>query len=82
MPAMPGREAGEAEGSDEYESGMRACDGKQRFETWALANEIASRSRRRRESNRHAYRCDHCNGFHIGSIVGKKRRRHDEEMPA
>ena len=54
---------------------MRDCAGKQRFETWALANEIAKRSRRRRVSNRHPYRCCHCNGFHIGSIVGKKKRR-------
>jgi hypothetical protein len=54
---------------------MRHCDGKQRFETYRLAEEVAKRSRRRRESNRHVYRCRHCDGFHIGSQIGRREHR-------
>lgn len=48
---------------------MRHCEGKRQFDSYAIASEVAKRSRRRRETNRHVYRCRHCNGFHIGSQV-------------
>lgn len=51
------------------------CEGKERFTSYAEADRIALRGRRRQESNRHPYKCGHCNGFHIGSQTGRKRRR-------
>lgn len=54
---------------------MKPCDGKQHFDTYAMAEEVARRSRRRRNSNRHVYRCRNCNGFHIGSQIGRHTRR-------
>lgn len=54
---------------------MRHCDGKQCFVSYVLAAGVAMRSRRRRETNRHVYRCRYCNGFHIGSAIRAPRRR-------
>jgi hypothetical protein len=50
------------------DSGMRTaqCTGKERFESRALAARVA---RRRTIVGKpgHAYRCRHCDGYHIGS---------------
>lgn len=54
---------------------MKPCDGKRRFDSYGLAARLAKRSRRHHDTNRDVYRCTHCNGFHIGSIIGKKPRR-------
>lgn len=39
------------------------CGGKERFATGALAHQVA---RRRKYRGAEPYRCDCCNGFHIG----------------
>ena len=56
------------------------CEGKERFDTFAAADKIALRGRRKWESNRHPYKCCRCNGFHIGSQQGRKRRRPHQEV--
>lgn len=51
----------------------QSCVGKELFATYGAAEKIAARGRR--HDNRHPYRCSACNGFHIGSQVGRRRRR-------
>lgn len=48
-----------------------SCSGKVRFDTWALANDAASR---RRDQRREAYHCQFCNGFHIGTKLARLRK--------
>lgn len=57
---------------------MRNCDGKQRFDSYGFAEKLAKRSRQRGETNRTVYKCRACNGFHIGSSVGRAQRRQVE----
>lgn len=51
-----------------------ACDGKQRFETLRLAQQVLLRSKYSRPG-RAAYRCQHCGGFHLGTSNRKKAAR-------
>ncbi len=50
-----------------------SCAGKKRFETRALAGAVASRTRRASDKNRSAYRCAHCDGYHLGTNSGLTR---------
>lgn len=61
-----------------------ACEGKERFESYIVAAEVAER-RRRGGTKNHAYRCSACHCFHLGSkgVGGKARRPHQlEEVEA
>lgn len=65
---------------DEARPGLHAdprakCDGKERFSSWGMAAAVGKR-RRRREKKCCAYRCTWCGGYHLGDLVGKRRRRH------
>lgn len=42
------------------------CNGKHRFESKALANEVAIRMSKKYESRSTAYKCVVCAGWHIG----------------
>lgn len=64
-------------------TGSFYCDGKQAFETYALAEHVVKRMRGR---NRHSasrlsvYRCNECNQFHIGNRrKGIRRQNHHAE---
>jgi len=46
------------------------CGGKERFETGALAHRVAQR---RKYRGAQVYRCDFCNGFHLGRPLKKTR---------
>lgn len=51
-----------------------SCDGKERFDSFALANRVASRPNRL-HCRRTPYRCPHCGGYHLGTpSLGKKQR--------
>lgn len=43
------------------------CAGKHRFDTHALAVEVAKQAARRKESKASAYRCGTCGKWHIGN---------------
>lgn len=58
------------------------CDGKQRYASFRLATGNALRSRRNDKTRRSAYRCTHCNGWHLGSKFGKAVRRPRAEVEA
>ena len=45
------------------------CDGKFRFPNRTVADKAASHSK-----NAHAYRCQHCGGFHVGGKNGRGQR--------
>lgn len=47
------------------------CVGKERFATGALATRVAKRGKYRGAMS---YRCEHCNGFHIGRRYSVTRR--------
>lgn len=52
------------------------CQGKERFKTFHMAERVSKLSARRHEKlRRHAYRCDECGGYHVGSSMGPKERR-------
>lgn len=59
------------------------CAGKHPFDSRALANEVASRSSRRRDATLQTYRCPCCMKWHIGNTnpvarraaVSRKQRR-------
>ena len=53
--------------SRDSETKTSQCTGKERFDSRALAARIA---RRRADSGKpgHAYRCRHCEGYHIGGV--------------
>jgi hypothetical protein len=47
-----------------------SCDGKQRFDSATLAVKVAGRNRREAGSLS-PYRCNHCNGWHLGHHIGR-----------
>jgi hypothetical protein len=47
------------------------CGGKHRFDSLKFAEEIASRSNRRRHHGLSAYKCPVCSGWHVGSHKGR-----------
>jgi hypothetical protein len=53
---------------------LSSCDGKQRFDSFALAERIAHQQARHREGKFVAYPCNFCAGFHIGTTLGEKAR--------
>ena len=50
------------------------CNGKERFESQALAAKVAGRSTRRHSGALHAYRCPACAGWHCGTPSKRDRR--------
>lgn len=54
--------------------GVLGCQGKHRFDSRVMADRVAVASRRRRDSAMHAYRCKHCNGWHLGSNKSINKR--------
>jgi hypothetical protein len=72
-----------------------ACAGKFRFASFQLARTAADRGTRSREvyAGRHAYPCNHCGGWHVGTTdaghrkaakAHKRKREHfiDDEAAA
>lgn len=57
------------------EYAVPGCAGKQRFESPALASEVAARSQR---GPRTHYRCRHCGYFHVGGVNALKAKRVNE----
>jgi hypothetical protein len=55
------------------------CVGKQVFDTKALAEKVARRSRASRTAALSPYKCQHCNQWHIGSHVGRRWPMRREE---
>lgn len=52
------------------------CHGKHRFKSAERAQQIGRESRRRnRRSNLAAYRCHHCDGWHLGRSIAPRRVR-------
>jgi hypothetical protein len=51
------------------------CIGKHRYESVTLARSIAKRSRGSEESRVSVYRCQTCNGWHIGNRRPMKFRK-------
>jgi len=52
----------------------KGCVGKQRFDSFSRANEIARKTASRRPGKFSAYHCPHCAGFHYGRTVVKRQR--------
>lgn len=47
---------------------LAACAGKDRFDSYALASQVAAKMNRRGASSRlMPYRCAHCGGLHVGN---------------
>ncbi len=51
-----------------------ACEGKQRFATISLAQQVCQRHRRSSQP-RTVYRCLHCDGYHLGTPNRKRSAR-------
>ena len=51
---------------------LSGCQGKERFQTFTLAQEVAHKVSRRRSARVNAYHCPICSGFHVGSTVRKR----------
>lgn len=49
-----------------------ACEGKHRFDNGGLARQVAKAQSKRREQGMHAYPCDHCGGWHVGSLTHRR----------
>ena len=63
-----------------------ACQGKTRFTSMRLAMDQAHRLSHKNGRKFNTYHCRECDGFHVGSRIGKKknpkkeqRNRHDPE---
>lgn len=51
-----------------------SCDGKERFDSFQLANKVAVRHNRQ-HCRRTSYRCPHCGGYHLGTpSLGRKQK--------
>lgn len=59
----------------EEELRTSGCEGKERFATFTLADQVAKRNTRQR-MRRQPYRCPHCHGFHLGTpSLGRKKQQ-------
>ena len=50
------------------------CLGKQLFTDLVIARDVAKRSSRARDAAIQPYRCAGCDGWHVGSDNGKRRK--------
>lgn len=63
------------EGSLRGREGIKAdekatsCQGKERFESHAMASVVVNRKKGKRRIRRKVYACRDCRGFHIGSTI-------------
>lgn len=55
------------------QSDLVECHGKHRFTSAERAQQIGRVSRRRNRSNLGAYRCHHCDGWHLGRSIAPRR---------
>ncbi len=46
---------------------IAGCFGKQRFNTYTMAQRLARRQNRRKDEGFAPYACPHCGGFHVGT---------------
>ena len=53
---------------------VSGCDGKERFNSFSLAEETAHRQAQRRKQKFTAYPCNFCAGFHVGTTLGERVR--------
>lgn len=49
------------------------CIGKHRFDSQAIAKQVAKRMARTHESSTSAYKCATCGGWHVGNNKGNKK---------
>lgn len=52
-----------------------ACDGKERFLTFALAERITKLRRHNAKLGRQVYRCRECGGYHMGTSLQLQVKR-------
>lgn len=68
-------------GRRHFEALTVTCKGKRRYESFALAKHEARNTRRHRDrSVAEAYKCKHCNGFHIGSNWARPKPKPEPEV--
>jgi len=53
---------------------MSGCEGKERFDSFSLAETMAHRQAQRRKTKFVAYPCNFCAGFHVGTTLGERVR--------
>ncbi len=54
------------------------CEGKSGFRSWAAADAVCKRQRKRQGVHVEPYRCRHCGHYHVGnSTVTEKQKRRD-----
>lgn len=53
---------------------ISGCEGKERFDTFSLAEQTAHRQAQRRKGKFVAYVCNFCAGFHVGTTLGERVR--------
>lgn len=51
---------------------VSGCIGKQAFDSKHLANKVANRANKRRDTARIVYHCPYCGKFHIGTNSTKR----------
>lgn len=55
---------------------LAQCDGKDSFDTFALADQVARKTKRdKHKADIRVYRCDHCHKYHIGSNAIFRRQK-------
>lgn len=63
---------------DQRRSNSATCDGKERFHSFVMADEIAKKRSRHGKKN-HVYKCATCHCFHLGGPMVRGRRKHQAE---
>ena len=53
---------------------ISGCEGKARFETFSIAEEMAHRQAQRHDAKFVPYPCTFCGGFHVGTTLGERAR--------
>lgn len=72
-----GKKAARAAAKRAAQAEMKAsmCQGKVPFESYSLAVGVVNRHARTKRQRRSAYRCIACGKWHVGTDVGRVRRR-------
>ena len=55
-----------------------SCDGKVRYLTYGLADDVARRARRSGKGTIQAYGCAYCRGFHVGTGFKERPKQRGE----
>jgi hypothetical protein len=52
------------------------CEGKAKFSSWTKAEHSAAVIAKREDTPMHVYPCGRCGGYHVGSSIIPKAKRH------